>query len=177
MEDNGIGISLSDLHRVFDKGFTGQNGRKNEKATGMGLYLCKLLCDKLYLVLLFPVVFCDRWMILNVSSILCSQQKKVSFPWLYNPFLMSYCVHKTTPDPGIFLSAWIAMFLQVVNCNTHMIIHETLYLVQFFFYAFGDRILIIRNYEFSCRQRRFDFMHPHFDIIAVLFFVSSSSQL
>lgn len=49
IEDNGIGISLSDLHRVFDKGFTGQNGRKNEKATGMGLYLCKLLCDKLYL--------------------------------------------------------------------------------------------------------------------------------
>ena len=47
MEDNGIGISLSDLHRVFDKGFTGQNGRKNEKATGMGLYLCEKLCGKL----------------------------------------------------------------------------------------------------------------------------------
>lgn len=49
IEDNGMGIALSDLPRVFDKGFTGQNGRKNEKATGMGLYLCKLLCDKLYL--------------------------------------------------------------------------------------------------------------------------------
>lgn len=49
IEDNGIGIALSDLPRVFDKGFTGHNGRRNEKATGMGLYLCKLLCDKLYL--------------------------------------------------------------------------------------------------------------------------------
>lgn len=49
IEDNGIGISMADLSRVFDKGFTGQNGRNHEKATGMGLYLCKLLCDKLYL--------------------------------------------------------------------------------------------------------------------------------
>ncbi len=49
IEDNGIGIALSDLQRVFEKGFTGANGRKYEKATGMGLYLCKLLCDKLYL--------------------------------------------------------------------------------------------------------------------------------
>lgn len=49
IEDNGIGIAMSDLPRVFDKGFTGKNGRKNVKATGMGLYLCKLLCEKLYL--------------------------------------------------------------------------------------------------------------------------------
>jgi len=49
IEDHGIGISMADLPRVFDKGFTGKNGRKNEKATGMGLYLCKMLCDKLYL--------------------------------------------------------------------------------------------------------------------------------
>lgn len=49
VKDEGIGISLSDLPRIFDKGFTGRNGRKGEKATGMGLYLCKLLCDKLYL--------------------------------------------------------------------------------------------------------------------------------
>ena len=49
IEDNGVGIPLSDLKRVFNKGFTGQNGRSNEKATGMGLYLCKMLCDKLYL--------------------------------------------------------------------------------------------------------------------------------
>ena len=47
--DEGIGISLNDLSRIFDKGFTGHNGRNSEKATGMGLYLCKLLCDKLHL--------------------------------------------------------------------------------------------------------------------------------
>lgn len=49
IQDNGQGIPLEDVKRVFDKGFTGKNGRSNEMATGMGLYLCKLLCDKLYL--------------------------------------------------------------------------------------------------------------------------------
>lgn len=49
IEDHGAGIALNDLQRVFDKGFTGTNGRSFEKATGMGLYLCRLLCDKLYL--------------------------------------------------------------------------------------------------------------------------------
>lgn len=49
IKDNGCGIPLPDVQRVFDKGFTGKNGRTNELATGMGLYLCKLLCDKLYL--------------------------------------------------------------------------------------------------------------------------------
>ena len=44
--DNGKGISKSDLPRVFNKTFTGNNGRDRE-ATGMGLYLCKELCDKL----------------------------------------------------------------------------------------------------------------------------------
>lgn len=45
--DNGIGIPESELPRVFDKGFTGSNGRRNKKSTGMGLYLCKKLCDAL----------------------------------------------------------------------------------------------------------------------------------
>lgn len=49
IQDNGIGIDVQDLPKIFDKGFTGKNGRKNEKATGIGLYLCKMLCDKLYL--------------------------------------------------------------------------------------------------------------------------------
>ena len=44
--DNGKGISKSDLPRVFKKTFTGENGR-GTKATGMGLYLCKELCEKL----------------------------------------------------------------------------------------------------------------------------------
>ena len=48
IKDNGMGIKQSDLSRVFDKGFTGENGRKTErKSTGIGLYLCKKLCDKL----------------------------------------------------------------------------------------------------------------------------------
>lgn len=47
IEDNGDGISNKDLSRVFDKGFTGENGRKFGKSTGIGLYLCKKLCKKL----------------------------------------------------------------------------------------------------------------------------------
>jgi signal transduction histidine kinase len=45
--DNGVGISQKDVNRVFDKGFTGTNGRKYGKSTGIGLYLCKKLCEKL----------------------------------------------------------------------------------------------------------------------------------
>lgn len=45
--DYGIGIPAADACRVFDKSFTGENGRKTEQSTGMGLYICKKLCDKL----------------------------------------------------------------------------------------------------------------------------------
>ncbi len=45
--DNGIGIPPQDVPRVFEKSFTGENGRKGAGSTGMGLYLCKKLCDKL----------------------------------------------------------------------------------------------------------------------------------
>ena len=45
--DNGIGISKSDVPKVFDKTFTGSNGRKIETSTGMGLYIVKQLCNKL----------------------------------------------------------------------------------------------------------------------------------
>ena len=48
IKDNGIGIKKGEITRVFEKGFTGTNGRKlNKKSTGIGLYLCKKLCDKL----------------------------------------------------------------------------------------------------------------------------------
>ena len=47
IHDNGIGISKADLSRVFDKGFTGENGRRFSKSTGIGLYLCKMLCDRM----------------------------------------------------------------------------------------------------------------------------------
>ncbi|KYN79000.1 histidine kinase [Clostridium sporogenes] len=47
IEDNGAGIIDKDINRVFEKGFTGENGRKFSKSTGMGLYLCEKLCLKL----------------------------------------------------------------------------------------------------------------------------------
>lgn len=48
IKDNGIGIKKSEISRIFEKGFTGTNGRlQNKKSTGIGLYLCKKLCDKL----------------------------------------------------------------------------------------------------------------------------------
>ena len=47
IEDNGIGISASDLNRVFEKGYTGMNGRSDKTASGLGLYLCKNILDML----------------------------------------------------------------------------------------------------------------------------------
>ena len=48
IKDNGIGIKNGEITRVFEKGFTGTNGRlSNKKSTGIGLYLCKKLCNKL----------------------------------------------------------------------------------------------------------------------------------
>lgn len=48
VKDNGIGIKSSEICRVFEKGFTGENGRIiGKKSTGIGLYLCKKLCEKL----------------------------------------------------------------------------------------------------------------------------------
>ena len=49
--DNGIGISEKSIEKVFEKGYTGENGRKYNNSTGMGLYLCKKLCLKLGLVI------------------------------------------------------------------------------------------------------------------------------
>jgi signal transduction histidine kinase len=52
IEDKGIGIPAHELPRIFDKGFTGNNGRTNQslgaaKSTGIGLYLCQKLCAKM----------------------------------------------------------------------------------------------------------------------------------
>lgn len=47
VRDTGIGISPEDLPRVFEKGYTGLNGRIDEKASGIGLYLCDKICRKL----------------------------------------------------------------------------------------------------------------------------------
>lgn len=47
IRDTGIGIAPEDVPRVFEKGYTGYNGRENQKSTGIGLYLCKKITDKL----------------------------------------------------------------------------------------------------------------------------------
>lgn len=47
IKDNGIGIKKSEIDRIFDKGFTGTNGRNQKKSTGIGLYLCKRLCEEI----------------------------------------------------------------------------------------------------------------------------------
>lgn len=47
IKDSGIGIKESDLPRVFEKGFTGFQGRNDKKASGLGLYLCKNIFDQL----------------------------------------------------------------------------------------------------------------------------------
>lgn len=47
VSDNGPGIPPEDLPRVCEKGFTGQNGRSGSRASGMGLYLCRVLCEKM----------------------------------------------------------------------------------------------------------------------------------
>lgn len=47
IRDNGIGIDEKDIDRVFEKTFTGENGRTGNISTGMGLYICKRLCGKL----------------------------------------------------------------------------------------------------------------------------------
>lgn len=47
IEDTGIGIAPEDLPRVFDKGYTGYNGRTDQNSSGLGLYLCKRICERL----------------------------------------------------------------------------------------------------------------------------------
>ena len=47
IRDTGIGIAAEDLPRIFEKGFTGCNGRTDKKASGIGLYLCRRICRNL----------------------------------------------------------------------------------------------------------------------------------
>ena len=62
IKDYGMGIVPQDIERVFDKGFTGENGRKKTKSTGMGLYISKKILNKLshdINVISAPNEFCD----------------------------------------------------------------------------------------------------------------------
>ena len=47
IQDTGIGIAPEDLPRVFEKGYTGYNGRLDQRASGIGLYLCSRICRNL----------------------------------------------------------------------------------------------------------------------------------
>ncbi|MCM1545175.1 MAG: sensor histidine kinase [Ruminococcus sp.] len=47
IKDTGIGIAVEDLPRIFEKGYTGYNGRSDKRASGIGLYLCKRICNDL----------------------------------------------------------------------------------------------------------------------------------
>ena len=47
VRDSGIGIAPEDLPRIFEKGFTGHNGRADKRASGIGLYLCRRICENL----------------------------------------------------------------------------------------------------------------------------------
>ena len=47
IRDTGIGIAPEDISRVFERGFTGRNGRRDKRSTGIGLYLVKKILDKL----------------------------------------------------------------------------------------------------------------------------------
>lgn len=47
ISDTGIGIAPEDLPRVFERGFTGYNGRREQRSSGIGLYLCRRILDRL----------------------------------------------------------------------------------------------------------------------------------
>ena len=47
IRDTGIGITAEDLPRIFDRGYTGLNGRRDTRASGIGLYLCRRICRSL----------------------------------------------------------------------------------------------------------------------------------
>lgn len=49
IEDTGIGIAEEDLPRIFEKGYTGYNGRTDGSASGIGLYLCRRICGNLHI--------------------------------------------------------------------------------------------------------------------------------
>lgn len=47
ISDTGIGIAQEDIPRIFEKGFTGSNGRQDKRASGLGLYLCRQICSRI----------------------------------------------------------------------------------------------------------------------------------
>lgn len=60
VEDNGIGILKKDIDKIFMKGFSGENGRLNKRSTGVGLYICKKMSEKLGIEIKVDSEF-DNW--------------------------------------------------------------------------------------------------------------------
>lgn len=72
IKDTGIGIEESDLPRIFEKGFTGFNGRSNREASGLGLFLCRRICNNLGIS-----ISAESTVGVGTSIILKSNQKKM----------------------------------------------------------------------------------------------------
>ena len=69
IEDTGIGICEEDIPRIFEKGFTGYNGRINKKSTGLGLYLSKKVIDNLgHKITIYSKVDIGSKVIIDFSS-------------------------------------------------------------------------------------------------------------
>ena len=68
IEDTGIGIAPEDLPRIFEKGFTGYNGRRDKTSSGLGLYLCKRVCDNLGIKISVTSSSCGTAVSLDLSQ-------------------------------------------------------------------------------------------------------------
>ena len=74
IKDSGIGIALADMERLFEKGFTGYNGRQYKKASGIGLYMCKRMCDKLNIAISIESVVNEYTLV--KLKFLCNEEYK-----------------------------------------------------------------------------------------------------
>ena len=67
IRDTGIGIATEDIPRIFENGYTGFNGRTDKKASGIGLYLCKRICNNLgHTITARSIVDVERLLILTL---------------------------------------------------------------------------------------------------------------
>ena len=74
IKDSGLGIALADMERLFEKGFTGYNGRQYKKASGIGLYMCKRMCDKLNIAISIESVVNEYTLV--KLKFLCNEEYK-----------------------------------------------------------------------------------------------------
>lgn len=116
-EDNGVGIRPEELSRIFEKGFTGSNGRDTRRSTGMGLYLCRKLCDRLGIGLSAESEY-------GVGTKLC-----LKFPISSYICECAKLMISTLPDPCP--SVKLPMFMSKTNQSTDMLLVKALYCSTF----------------------------------------------